>query len=79
MSRRTVVLTLLLTSILALTLRVGWIVHSKSYLQPNAMEHALIAKFLIAGEGFKYVEWNHNGPSSVQSPPYPSLLASLSR
>ncbi|MEL7238015.1 MAG: hypothetical protein AAGK78_04070 [Planctomycetota bacterium] len=49
----------------------------------NAAEHMSLAKSLLAGDGFSFNEaagYAENGvyePSSVQSPPYPLLLAGL--
>ncbi|HQY87926.1 MAG TPA: hypothetical protein PK402_04660 [Tepidisphaeraceae bacterium] len=61
----------------ALVLRIGAIASLESWKYPNPMEHRGVALALLRGDGFSFNEFNHYGPSSVQSPPYPLLLASL--
>jgi hypothetical protein len=63
--------------VIAFLLRVGAIVVLQAWNHPNAMEHAPIAYHLVHGEGFAFRDWGYFGPSSVQSPPYPALLAGL--
>ena len=41
------------------------------------MEHKSIAQALIHGKGFTFGDWGYYGPTSVQSPPFPFLLASM--
>jgi 4-amino-4-deoxy-L-arabinose transferase-like glycosyltransferase len=41
------------------------------------MEHSAIARHLLAGLGFSFGSFEYFGPSSVQSPTYPLLLAAL--
>jgi 4-amino-4-deoxy-L-arabinose transferase-like glycosyltransferase len=77
MSRRTVIICLVLLSLLALAARVGTIVYLKAWQNPNAMEHRAIARNLVNGDGFSFRDWDCFGPTSVQSPPYPFLLAGL--
>jgi len=77
MSRRTVVTSLILLSALAFVLRVGLIWHTKAWRSPNAMEHRSVAMFLVAGQGFSFRDWGLTQVSSVQSPPFPFLLATM--
>jgi len=63
--------------VLALLLRVGAIVALRAWQNPNAMEHKAIALFLLDRGQFLFSDWKYLGPSSVQSPPYPLLLAGL--
>jgi len=39
------------------------------------MEHKSIAVSLINGNGFSFYSFDHPEPSTIQSPPYPLLLA----
>ena len=61
----------------ALVVRIGAIAALESWKFPNPMEHRGVALALLRGDGFSFNEFNHYGPSSVQSPPYPLLLAGL--
>ncbi|MCC6422273.1 MAG: glycosyltransferase family 39 protein [Phycisphaerales bacterium] len=61
---------------LGLALRLGVIFKTQSYrFNPGAMEHDSIARGLLHGQGFSFGDFGYYGPSSVQSPPYPVLLA----
>jgi hypothetical protein len=77
MSRRTVIFTLLALSALAFALRVGAIFALHRWTAPNAIEHRSLALSLIKFKTFYFRDFNYYGPSSVQSPPYPFLLATL--
>ena len=77
MNRRTITWSLSLIAAVALAARVGLMVHLRAWEHPNAMEHELVASALAAGQGFTFADWNYYGPTSVQSPPMPLLLAGL--
>src|SRR4051794_24259296 len=77
MSRRTILLALLCLSILAFALRVGAIFILHRWTAPNAIEHRTLALSLLKYHTFYFRDFNYFGPSSVQSPPYPFLLATL--
>src|SRR5438132_5116752 len=77
MTRRRLVTILLLLSLLALAARVGTIVYLKAWQRPNAMEHRTSALNLVHGLGFSFGDWSYFGPTSVQSPPFPFLLAAM--
>src|SRR2546423_3348374 len=77
MSRRTILLALLCLSILAFALRVGAIFALHRWTAPNAIEHRALALSLLKLHTFYFRDFNYYGPSSVQSPPYPFLLAML--
>ena len=77
MTRRTTVTTLSLLAVLALSARLGMMVYLKAWNQPNAMEHKSVATSLAGGRGFWFADWKYYGPTSVQSPPMPFLLAGL--
>lgn len=62
---------------IALAVRFLAIVGLESWKNPNPMEHRGVARALLNGDGFAFNEFNFYGPSSVQSPPYPLLLAGL--
>jgi hypothetical protein len=62
---------------MAFVLRLAAVIHLQAWKNPGAMEHRGIAVALLRGEGFAFNEFGHYGPSSVQSPPYPLLLALL--
>src|SRR5438067_1865276 len=47
--------------------------------QPNAIEHRALALSLVENGTFYFRDFGKFGPSSVQSPPYPFLLATLFR
>jgi 4-amino-4-deoxy-L-arabinose transferase-like glycosyltransferase len=61
----------------ALALRLAAIVALKSWEHPSAMEHRALAISLVNGTGFSFGAFGYYGPSSVQSPPYPLLLATF--
>ena len=48
-----------------------------SWTHPNAIEHRALALSLLKHGVFYFRDFNYYGPSSVQSPPYPFLLATL--
>src|SRR5215210_1205405 len=77
MSRRSVLMTLLGLCVLAFVLRVGAIFALHRWTSPNAIEHRSLAINLIKYKTFYFRDFNYFGPSSVQSPPYPFLLATL--
>lgn len=59
----------------AFLLRVVAIVGLQAWRNPSAMEHKAIALYLINGEGFRFNDWGLSQITSVQSPPFPYLLA----
>ena len=77
MTRRNVILTLILLSVLAFTARAGLVIYLHAWRTPNAMEHRSIAYQLVNGRGFSFGDWGYFGPTSVQSPPFPFLLAGM--
>ncbi len=77
MSRRTLHLCLAVFAVVAFADRVGLAVHLKAWRSPGAMEHKSIALSLVHGTGFTFGDWGYYGPTSVQSPPFPFLLAGL--
>ena len=83
MTCRQVTTTLIVLCLLALALRVGAIVFFKPWTpaKANAIEHRQIATNLVKGNGFAYRGLGSQipRPSSVQSPPYPMLLATLDK
>jgi hypothetical protein len=72
---RRVRLALLVICSIALILRLVAIVVLQAWRQPSAMEHEAIARALVAGQGFAFTDWGVTQLSSVQSPPFPLLLA----
>lgn len=68
---------LIVLVLLALVLRIGMICALRAWNSPGAIEHEAIARLLLSGEGFSFIDFGHRGPSSVQSPPYPLVLAGL--
>lgn len=62
---------------LALGLRVGAIFGLQAWRHPGAMEHQAIARYLINDQGFKFHDWGLTQITSVQSPPFPYLLAAF--
>jgi hypothetical protein len=77
MSRRWIVTTLIVLSSVALLARIATDVHFKAWRSPSAMEHKSIAVALVTGHGFTFGDWGYYGPTSVQSPPFPFLLAAM--
>src|SRR3954464_2105419 len=77
MSRRTILLTLLGLCLFAFAIRVGAIFALHRWTVPNAIEHRALALSLLKHHTFYFRDFNYYGPSSVQSPPYPFLLARL--
>ncbi len=77
-SRRTGRILLVLV-IAALALRMILIVGLHRWRQPGAMEHAFIAQQIVEQGQFNFSDFGYFGSSSVQSPPYPLLLAGLFR
>jgi 4-amino-4-deoxy-L-arabinose transferase-like glycosyltransferase len=63
--------------LVALVARIGADVQLKAWRQPAAMEHRTIARSLVHGTGFTFSNFGYYGPSSVQSPPFPFLLAGM--
>lgn len=74
---RSLTIPLLLLGGLALVLRVAAIVVLRAWENPEAIEHLPLAVGLLEGKGFVFRDWYYYGPSSVQSPPYPLLLAAI--
>lgn len=68
-------LALLLICGVALIARLAAIVLFRAWNNPNAMEHRGIAAMLVEGHGFRFVDWGVIQYTSVQSPPFPFLLA----
>lgn len=66
---------LLLLFVVALSLRVAGFVAMKRWNAPNDIEHRQLAVSLIENGSFRFRDFGYIGPSSVQSPPYPVLLA----
>lgn len=77
MPRQKIVSALLGLAILAFALRVGTILALHRWTSPNAIEHRSLAMSLIKLHTFYFRDFNYYGPSSVQSPTYPVLLATL--
>jgi hypothetical protein len=77
MRRYWIAITLIVLSALAFTARVATDIHFKAWKSPAAMEHKSIAQALVNGNGFRFGDWNYYGPTSVQSPPFPFLLAGM--
>src|SRR6059036_2689947 len=67
----------LILAALAFGLRAGAIFALHRWIQPNAIEHRALALSLIENGTFSFRDFGYAGPSSVQSPPYPFLLAML--
>jgi hypothetical protein len=61
--------------LLGLVLRVGAIIYLHSWDHPGAMEHRANAGSLLLNGTFSFADFGYMGPTSVQSPPYPVLLA----
>jgi 4-amino-4-deoxy-L-arabinose transferase-like glycosyltransferase len=76
-SRRAIVAWLVAMSFLAFAARTATVVYQKAWQHPNAMEHRSIAISLVNGWGFSFGDFGYYGPSSVQSPPFPFLLAAM--
>ncbi len=75
MKRRTATVSVLVLCLMAFVLRVGYVVYAKSWREPNTMEHSTIAQCMVLGYGFSFGDWYWFGKTSVQSPPYPAVLA----
>lgn len=61
----------------ALALRIAFVLLRGDFTDNTAMEHDALATSLLLGDGFAFGDWENYGPSSVQSPPYPLLIAAL--
>lgn len=59
--------------------RIGLMVAMHRWDNPNAIEHRQLAVSLLENGTFSFREgmFDHYGPSSVQSPPYPFVLATI--
>jgi hypothetical protein len=68
---------LVIFCVFAFLLRVGTDIQLKAWKQPAAMEHRSIAQSLVHHTGFAFGNFGYFGPSSVQSPPFPFLLAGM--
>jgi 4-amino-4-deoxy-L-arabinose transferase-like glycosyltransferase len=77
MSPRQIRLSLFILIVVAFALRVGTVIAFHRWSEPNAIEHRALALSLIQYGTFYFRDFNYFGPSSVQSPPYPMLLATL--
>src|SRR4051794_20681938 len=71
-----IVLTL---AVLGFLFRVAAMVILRRWEQPNDIEHRTLALSLLEHGTFYFRDFDYFGPSSVQSPPYPFLLAALSK
>ncbi len=61
----------------AVALRLLAVCVLRAWEAPGAMEHAGLARHVVQGYGFSWNAFGHFGPSSIQSPTYPALLAAL--
>lgn len=63
--------------LIAIVARIGVMVGMKRWNNPNAIEHRQLAASLVENGTFSFREamFDDYGPSSVQSPPYPFILA----
>lgn len=61
----------------AVGIRVAAIVALRAWEEPNAIEHAAIAMNVVEGHSFAFGDFEYFGPTSVQSPTYPLVLAAL--
>jgi hypothetical protein len=77
MSQRSIRIWLAILCIIALVARLGADIKLKAWRAPSAMEHRSIAVSLVAGTGFSFSNFGYYGPSSVQSPLFPFLLAGM--
>jgi hypothetical protein len=77
MNRTWINLCLTLFCVIAFLARIGADIQLKAWKQPAAMEHKSIALSLVHGTGFTFGDWGYYGPTSVQSPPFPFLLAGM--
>jgi hypothetical protein len=77
MSRRSILSALTALVVVAFAARVGAIFALHRWTSPNAIEHRALALSLLKYHTFYFRDFNYFGPSSVQSPPYPFLLAVL--
>lgn len=82
-AHRSMLVALWVLAIIALLVRVGLVMARGQLDASTTMEHSSLATSLLAGNGFAFNEadgYTPHGlyePSSVQSPPYPLLLAGL--
>jgi hypothetical protein len=77
---RNIIVSLIVLSVLAFAARVGLDFYERPWSSVNAldaMEHRTIAQALVHGHGFTFGDWGYYGPTSVQSPPFPFLLAGM--
>ena len=77
MSHRSIRIWLAVLCVIALVGRLGADIKLKAWRAPSAMEHRSIAMSLVAGTGFSFSNFGYYGPSSVQSPLFPFLLAGM--
>ena len=59
----------------ALAARLLAIASLRAWNHPNPREHRTIARMLVEGRGFSFIDWGVFQATSVQSPPFPFLLA----
>jgi hypothetical protein len=76
-SRRRIGWLLAALTMLAFALRFGAMWHLRAWKMPGALEHRQLAMNLVNGFGFSLRDWHFFGPSSVQGPVYPLILAGL--
>jgi hypothetical protein len=61
--------------LIGLGARIGAAIHLHAWAQPRAMEHKPLATSLVTEGVFAYGMFGYYGPSSIQSPTYPFILA----
>src|SRR5438093_8811675 len=77
LSPRTAATLVIALAALGFALRATAIFALHRWEQPNAIEHRVLALSLVEYGTFYFRDFGKFGPSSVQSPPYPFLLAML--
>jgi 4-amino-4-deoxy-L-arabinose transferase-like glycosyltransferase len=77
LSPRAAAMIVIALAALGFALRATAIFALRRWQQPNAIEHRALALSLIENGTFYFRDFGKYGPSSVQSPPYPFLLATL--
>jgi hypothetical protein len=63
--------------LIGLGARIAAAVHLQAWNQPRAMEHKPLATSLVTEGVFAYGMFGYYGPSSIQSPTYPFILATF--
>src|SRR5438552_10027562 len=77
LSPRTTATVIFALAALGFALRATAIFALRRWEQPNAIEHRVLALSLVEYGTFYFRDFGKFGPSSVQSPPYTFLLATL--